>query len=91
VEALFLNQLSTINKTTRRDGSGTLEFPRHDGWETLKFGFLPKWAAVALASSDMDFSDRWSGPATPAFYDIPDVEGVYQLIMRVKTELGQIA
>jgi hypothetical protein len=30
-----------------------------------------------------------SGQAAPAFYDIPDVESVYQLVMRLKTDLGQ--
>jgi hypothetical protein len=91
LQAFFLNQLPTINKTTRRDGSGTLEFPRRDGRGALNFGFLPKWAAVALASSDMDFSYGWSGPTAPAFCDIPDVEGVYQLIMRLRTDLQQTA
>jgi len=32
-----------------------------------------------------------SAPLAPAFYDLPDVDGVYQLVMRLKTDLGQTA
>jgi hypothetical protein len=78
LQTLFLNQLPTISKTARRDGSGT-----------LAFGYSPSWAAGAYANSGMEFFGGRSGPAAPAFYDLPDVEGVHQLVMRLKTELGQ--
>ena len=80
VQALFLNQLPTINKTTRRDGSGT-----------LAFGFWPKWSGGASPNSGMDFYFGQSGPGAPAFYDIPDVEGVYQLLLRLRSDLQQAA
>jgi hypothetical protein len=80
LQTLFLNQLPTINKVARGDGSGILEF-----------GLSPNWAAGAYANSGIDFFGGRSGPAPPAFYDIPDVEGVYQLVLRLKTELGQTA
>ena len=80
LHALFLNQLPNINKTTRRDGSGTLQF-----------GFSPNWAAGAYANSGMDFFGGRYGPAAPAFYDIADVEGVYQLVLRLRTDLPQSA
>jgi hypothetical protein len=78
VQTVFLNQLPTIGKAVRRDGSGTVEF-----------GSSPNWTAAAYANSGMDFFGGRSGPAAPAFYDIPDVERVYQLVMRLKTDLGQ--
>jgi hypothetical protein len=78
VQTVFLNQLPTIGKTVRRDGSGTVEF-----------GSSPNWTAAASANSGMDFFGGRYGPAAPAFYDIPDVERVYQLVMRLKTDLGQ--
>ena len=77
---LFLNQLPIINKTVRRDGSGTLEF-----------GSSPNWAAGVYANSGMDFMGARSGPAAPAFYDIAEVDSVYQLAMQLKTDLGQTA
>lgn len=80
LQTLFLNQLSTINKVVRRDGSGTLEF-----------GLSPGWAAGLYANSGMDIFAGRSGLAAPAFYDIADVEGVYQLVMRLRTEIGQTA
>jgi hypothetical protein len=81
LQSLFLNQLPTINKSVRRDGSGSLEF-----------GSSPTWGFGAYTSSalDFDFSGGRSG-AVPAFYDISDVDSVYQLVMRLKTELGQTA
>ena len=78
VQAVYLNQLPTIGKTVRRDGSGTIEF-----------GSSPNWTAAAYANSGLDFFGGRTGPAAPAFYDIPDVESVYQLVMRLKTDLGQ--
>lgn len=78
VQTVFLNQLPTIGKTVRRDGSGMLEF-----------GSSPNWTTAAYANSGMDFFNGRSGPAAPAFYDIADVETVYQLVMRLKTDLGQ--
>jgi len=78
MQTVFLHQVPTINKTVRRDGSGVLQF-----------GSSPNWAAAAYANSGVDFLGGRSGPAAPAFYDIPDVEGVYQLVMRLKTDLGQ--
>lgn len=79
LQTLFLNQLPTINKTVQHDGLGTLEF-----------GLSPSWAGT-YANSGMELFAGRSGPMAPAFYDIPDVEGVYQLVMRLKTELGQTA
>jgi hypothetical protein len=80
LQTLFLNQLPVINKSVRRDGSGTLEF-----------GVSPNWAAGVYANSGMDFLAGRSGPAAPAFYEIPDVNSIYQLVMRLKTDLGQTA
>jgi len=77
---LFLNQLPIINKMVRRDASGTLEF-----------GSSPNWAAGVYANSGMDFMGARSGPAAPAFYDIAEVDSVYQLAMQLKTDLGQTA
>ena len=77
---LFLNQLPIINKTVRRDASGTLEF-----------GSSPNWAAGVYANSGMAFMGARSGPAAPAFYDIAEVDSVYQLAMQLKTDLGQTA
>lgn len=79
LQTLFLNQLPTINKTVQRDGVGTLEF-----------GVSPSWAG-AYANSGMElFAGRY-GAMAPAFYDVLDIEGVYQLVMRLKTDLGQTA
>jgi hypothetical protein len=80
LQTLFLNQLPTISKALRRDGSGTLEF-----------GSSPNWAASAYANSGLDFMGGRYGPAAPAFYDIPDVDVLYQLVMRLRTQLGQTA
>ena len=77
LQALFLNQLPSLNKTMRRDGSGT-----------LAFGFSTNWAG-AYANSGMEFFASRYGSTAPAFYAIPDVEGVYQLVMRLKTDLAQ--
>jgi hypothetical protein len=77
LQTLFLNQLPTISKTVQRDGVGTLEF-----------GLSPSWAGT-YANSGMELFAGRSGQAAPAFYDIPDVESVYQLVMRLKTDLGQ--
>lgn len=79
LQTLFLNQLPTINKTVQRDGVGTLEF-----------GLSPSWAGT-YANSGMELFAGRSGAMAPAFYDIPDVESVYQLVMRLKTDLGQTA
>jgi hypothetical protein len=79
VQTLFLNQLPTINKTVQRDGVGTLEF-----------GLSPSWAGT-YANSGMELFAGRSGQMAPAFYDIPDVESVYRLVMRLKTDLGQTA
>ncbi|TMF12606.1 MAG: hypothetical protein E6I37_06960 [Chloroflexi bacterium] len=80
LQTLFLNQLPTINKMVRRDGGGTLEF-----------GSSPNWAAGVYANSGMDFMGARSGPAAPTFYDIADVDRVYQLVTQLKTDLGQTA
>ncbi len=80
LQTLFLKQLPTINKMLRRDGSGTLEF-----------GSSPNWAASVYANSGMDFMGSRYGPAAPAFYDIPGVDSIYQLAMRLKSDLGQTA
>lgn len=77
LQALFLDQLPTINKAVQSDGFGTLEF-----------GFSPSWAG-AYANSGMELFAGGYAPMAPAFYDIPDVEGVYQLVMRLKTDLGR--
>ncbi len=79
LQALFLNQLPVINKVVQRGGVGTLEF-----------GFSPSWSA-AYANSGMELFAGRSAPLAPAFYDLPDVDSVYQLVMRLKTDLGQIA
>lgn len=79
LQSLFLNQLPTVTKTVRRDGSGS-----------LVFGTAPYWAG-SYANSGMDFFNTRGGAMPPAFYDIPDVDGVYQLIMRQKGGLDQIA
>ena len=79
LQTIFLNQLPTLNKTVQRDGMGTLEF-----------GLSPAWAG-AYANSGMElFAGRY-GAMVPAFYDVPDVERVYQLVMRLKTDLGETA
>jgi hypothetical protein len=80
LQSLFLNQLPTINKTVRADGSGS-----------LTFGVAPTYAA-AYANTGMDFFGGSAGVVgVPAFYDIPQVDSVYQLIMRQKTDLDQTA
>jgi hypothetical protein len=79
LQSLFLNQLPAITKTVRKDGTGT-----------IAFGATSYWAG-AYANSGMEFLAGRSGTIAPAFYDIPDVEGVYQLIMRNKGDLDQIA
>jgi hypothetical protein len=79
LQTLFLNQLPTINKTVQRNGVGTLEF-----------GLSPTWAG-AYANSGMElFAGRY-GAMAPAFYDVADVESVYQLVMRLRSDLGQTA
>ncbi len=77
LHTLFLNQLPSINKFVRHDGSGT-----------LAFGSSPNWAAGIYANSGLDFMGNRYGPAAPAFYDILDVDSVYQLAMRLKIDLG---
>jgi hypothetical protein len=67
LQSLFLNQLPTLNKSLRSDGSGTLEFT------TSPFGF-GFWG-----NTGMEFlSGRRS--AAFAFYDIPGVDDVFRLV-----------
>lgn len=79
LQSLFLNQIPTITKTVRTDGTGM-----------VAFGATSYWAG-AYANSGMEFLSGRYGTIAPAFYDIADVEGVYQLIMRQKGDLDQIA
>ena len=79
LQALFLNQLPVVNKAVQGNGV-----------ETLEFGFSPSWSA-AYANSGMELFAGRSASLAPAFYDLADVDGVYQLVMRLKTDLGQTA
>ena len=79
LQALFLNQLPVVNKAVQGSGIGTLEF-----------GFSPSWSA-AYANSGMELFAGRSASLAPAFYDLADADGVYRLVMRLKTDLGQTA
>lgn len=79
LQSLFLQQVPTINKSVRRDGRGSLEF-----------GVLPYQSAL-YANSGMEFLIGRTGLTVPIFYDIADVEAVYQLVMRRRADLQQSA
>jgi hypothetical protein len=72
LQSLFLNQLPTLDKSQRADGSGTLEFTS----SPFGFGF---WG-----NTGMEFmSGRRS--SSFAFYDIPDVNDVFRLVAEGRT------
>ncbi len=69
LEAVFINANSTLNKSVNADGTGT-----------ISFGSSPPRAAM-YANTGMDLFVTAGGMAlAPAFYDIRDVNNVYELI-----------
>lgn len=79
LQSAFISQIPTINKTVRGSGLGTLEFG------PLAFG------ARLAVNSGMEFLGHGYRSAYPAFYDVPGVERVYELVTRLRLESEQRA
>ena len=73
LQSMFLNQLPSINQSSRPDGSGSLEF----GVNASPFGY------GVWADTGMDFFNFGRGAL--AFHDIPDAAQVYRLISLART------
>jgi len=73
IQALFLNQTAAINKYVRSDGSGTLTFG-NTGYYPFSY----------YANSGMDFLGSRYSQGIFAFYDIPEVDGVYRLVNQLR-------
>jgi hypothetical protein len=52
-----------------------------DGTGTLRFGSSSFPGAAMYENTGMDFLSRFYGAAAPAFFDIPDAQKVYQLVV----------
>lgn len=69
VQAGFIDRIPTINRRTRRDGSGS-----------VKFGNAPFWMEW-FENTGMEFmSWGFGGTDAPTFFDIPDADGVARLV-----------
>ena len=79
LQSLSLDQIPSITKSVRRDGSGSLIFAP-----------LPNWVG-AYANSGMEAFGSAAAGFVPAFNDIKEVDSVYQLVLRQKNELPQSA
>jgi hypothetical protein len=74
VQAQFLNQVPTINKSISSNGVGSLIFGN------LSFG------GMMYANSGMGFWGTRMNMGVLGFYDIHDAEGVYQLINKLRND-----
>jgi apolipoprotein N-acyltransferase len=69
LQAVFINAIPTLNKSVGSNGIGT-----------ITFGSMPAHVAM-YANSGMDFFASTGGLSLPpAFYDVKDVNSVYELI-----------
>lgn len=72
VRAVFIRNVPTIAKRVGTGGRGTLRFGVASG-----FGGL----ATMYENSGMEFLAWSAGELPPAFFDVPDAERVYQLVL----------
>ncbi len=72
IEAAFLDRLASLNKTVRSSGIGTIYFGN------------PSWVSSVYGNSGMDFLTGFYSGDVPTFYDIRDVDNVYDLANRLR-------
>ena len=72
VDGAFLDHLASLNKTVRSSGIGTIYFGN------------PSWVSSVYGNSGMDFFMGFYAGDVPTFYDIRDVDSVYDLANRLR-------
>lgn len=72
MESVELRTVANISKSTNRDGSGTLQFGKTNIYSAM------------YANTGLEFFMNMYGDLTPAFYDIPDVDKVYDLVVKAQ-------
>ena len=72
IEGAFLDRLASLNKTVRSSGIGTIYFGN------------PSWVSSVYGNSGMDFFTGFYSGDVPTFYDIRDVDYVYDLANRLR-------
>lgn len=71
-EAAFINSIPVINKSVKTSGTGTIIFGNTNFFATM------------YGNTGMDFFASYYGVSAPAFYDIKDVESVYQQVNNLR-------
>lgn len=72
IEGAFLDRLASINKSVRSSGIGTLHFGN-----TSLIGAM-------YANTGLDFFSGFYSGDVPTFYDVRDVDAVYDLVNRLR-------
>lgn len=74
VQAQFLNQIPVINKYIGSNGVGSLSFNSTSGF---RFNY---------ANTGMDFFSRGVSQGILAFFDVPQAEMLYQMIIQLRNK-----
>jgi len=74
LQGAFISQIPVINRTLRKNGTGTVEF-----------GSVPYQTAM-YANTGMDFFG-WPGNQVPVFYDIRDAQRTYNLVLQLRRDM----
>jgi len=74
VQAEFIDKISSLNKSVRRDGIGS-----------VRFGSSNMTAAM-YGNTGMDFFGSFYGPDVPVFYDIKDANQVYETVNNIRRQ-----
>lgn len=68
INAEFIDRIACMNKIVRADGKGTIGFGNSN------------WRFAMYGNTGMDFFVSFYGQDVPAFYDIKDVNKVYDIV-----------
>jgi len=75
ISAAFIEQVPAINKTNASNGQGTLRFGNTTIMDTY------------YGNSGLEFfAGMYGANPAPTFYDVPDVDHVYQLVNRIRKQ-----
>lgn len=74
IEAAFINSIPTMNKSVNRNGSGSIMFGN------------PNFFASLYGNTGLEFFGAYYGLYVPTFYDIPEVDRVYNMVNEVRNK-----